>query len=81
MKLRPDDHGAMFYMSLMYLEKAAVECDDLTTREEDQKTAGAWINKLEFGVSVKARKGPFGETGVRGYGWLWKGCRRSIQHC
>jgi hypothetical protein len=43
----------------MYLEKAAVECDDLTAREEDQKTAGAWVNKIEFGVPVKARKSPF----------------------
>src|SRR5580693_1295438 len=59
MELRPDDQGAMFYISLMYLEKAAVECDDLTAREEDQKTAGAWVNKIEFGVPVKARKSPF----------------------
>jgi hypothetical protein len=59
MELRPDDQGAMFYMSLMYLEKAAVECDDLTAREEDQKTVGAWVNKIEFGVPVKARKSPF----------------------
>jgi hypothetical protein len=61
MELRPDDQGAMFYMSLAYLEKAAVECDDLTAREEDQKTAGAWVNKIEFSVPVKARKSAFAD--------------------
>ena len=49
MELRPDDQGAMFYMSLAYLEKAAVECDDLTAREEDQKTARVPVRESSGG--------------------------------
>jgi hypothetical protein len=61
LQLRPDDHRAMFWMFLMYLEKGSIECDDLTAREEDLKTAWAWNNKKDFGVPVKAKKSSFGD--------------------
>src|SRR5260370_1060711 len=56
MALRPNDHGAMEMMPMMYIEKAAMECDDLAAREEDLKNLAAWMNKKEFGVSVKEKK-------------------------
>ena len=39
LQLRPDYDDAMAYMNLMYREKTDVECDDLSARAEDLKTA------------------------------------------
>jgi tetratricopeptide (TPR) repeat protein len=44
-ELRPDYDDAMAYMNLMYREKADLECDDLTARREDLKTADEWVDK------------------------------------
>ena len=61
MKLRPDYPDAMQMMQMLYMAKAATECDDPTAREEDAKTEKAWFDKEQFGVPVKARNSPVGD--------------------
>jgi hypothetical protein len=46
------------YMNLIYREKADVECDDPTAREEDLKTADDWVDKLLAGKKAKSEKPP-----------------------
>lgn len=62
-KLRPDYDDAMAYLNLMYREKADVECDDLTTRQEDLKTADHWVDQTLLTKKAKAEKQP-GQQGI-----------------
>jgi tetratricopeptide (TPR) repeat protein len=57
-QLRPDYDDARAYMNLIYREKADVECDDPTAREEDLKTADDWVDKLLAGKKAKSEKPP-----------------------
>ena len=54
--LRPDYDDAMAYMNLMYREKADVECDDLSQRAEDLKTADHWVDETLRVKKAKAEK-------------------------
>lgn len=62
-QLRPDYDDAMAYMNLMYREKADVECDDLSAREEDLKTADYWVDQYLLTRNAKAEK-QSGQQGV-----------------
>jgi tetratricopeptide (TPR) repeat protein len=62
-QLRPDYDDAMAYMNLMYREKADVECDDLSARAEDLKTADSWVDKTLATKKAKAEKQP-GQGGI-----------------
>jgi len=53
LQLRADYDDAMAYMNLMYREKADVECDDLSARAEDLKTADHWVDET---LRVKKEK-------------------------
>jgi tetratricopeptide (TPR) repeat protein len=55
-QLRPDYDDAMAYLNLMYREKADVECDDLTTRAEDIRTADHWVDETLRVKKLKAEK-------------------------
>ncbi len=55
-ELRPDYDDAMAYMNLMYREKADLECDDLSARAEDLKTADHWVDETLRVKKVKADK-------------------------
>jgi hypothetical protein len=55
-ELRPDYDDAMAYLSLMYREKADLECEDLTAREEDLKTADEWVDKTLATKKARAEK-------------------------
>jgi len=55
-QLRPDYDDAMAYMNLMYREKADLECDDLTSRAEDLKTADEWVDKTLAVKKARAEK-------------------------
>jgi len=55
-ELRPDYDDAMAYMNLMYREKADLECDDLTARAEDLKTADEWVDKTLAVKKARAEK-------------------------
>ena len=61
--LRPDYDDAMAYLNLMYREKADVECDDLTARQEDLKTADHWVDQTLLTKKAKAEKQP-GQQGI-----------------
>ena len=61
--LRPDYDDAMAYLNLMYREKADVECDDLTARQEDLKTADHWVDQTLITKKAKAEKQP-GTQGI-----------------
>jgi tetratricopeptide (TPR) repeat protein len=54
--LRPDYADAMAYLNLMYRERADVECDDLSARAQDLKTADAWVDKIMAIKKAKAEK-------------------------
>ena len=62
-QLRSDYDDAMAYMNLMYREKADVECDDLSARAEDLKTADSWVDKTLATKKAKAEKQP-GQGGI-----------------
>ena len=65
-ELRPDYDDAMAYMNLMYREKADLECDNLTAREEDLKTADHWVDKALAVKKSKAEKqAPLGQHSNR----------------
>ncbi len=53
LQLRADYDDAMAYLNLMYREKADVECDDLSARAEDLKTADHWVDET---LRVKKEK-------------------------
>jgi tetratricopeptide (TPR) repeat protein len=55
-QLRPDYDDAMAYMNLMYRERADVECDDLSARAEDLKTADHWVDETLRVKKAKADK-------------------------
>ncbi len=55
-QLRPDYDDAMAYLNLMYREKGDVECDDLSGRAEDLKTADHWVNETLRVKKAKAEK-------------------------
>ena len=55
-QIRPDYDDAMAYMNLMYREKADVECDDPSGREEDLKTADHWVDETMRVKKAKAEK-------------------------
>jgi tetratricopeptide (TPR) repeat protein len=55
-ELRPDYDDAMAYMNLMYRERADVECDDLTARDQDFKTADEWVDKTLAVKKARAKK-------------------------
>jgi tetratricopeptide (TPR) repeat protein len=63
LQLRPDYDDAMAYMNLMYRERADVECDDLSARAADLKTADEWVDKTMATKKAKAEKQP-GATGI-----------------
>jgi hypothetical protein len=46
----------MAYLNLMYREKADLECDDLSTRKQDLKTADEWVDKTLTTKRAKANK-------------------------
>ena len=55
----------MAYMNLMYREKADVECDDLSARAEDLKTADHWVDetlRVKKEKADKAAQNPGGIT-------------------
>jgi tetratricopeptide (TPR) repeat protein len=62
-QLRPDYDDAMAYLNLMYREKADVECDDLSARQEDLKTADHWVDQTLSTKKAKAEKQP-GQQGI-----------------
>jgi tetratricopeptide (TPR) repeat protein len=62
-QLRPDYDDAMAYMNLMFREKADVECDDLSARAEDLKTADHWVDETLRVKKVKAEKQAAGPQG------------------
>ena len=62
-QLRPDYDDAMAYLNLMYREKADVECDDLSQRQEDLKTADHWVDQTLLTKKAKAEKQP-GAQGI-----------------
>ncbi len=62
-QLRPDYDDAMAYLNLMYREKADVECDDLSARQEDLKTADHWVDQTLLTKKAKAEKQP-GAQGI-----------------
>jgi tetratricopeptide (TPR) repeat protein len=55
-QLRPDYDDAMAYMNLMYRERADLECDNATAREEDLKTADHWVDETLRVKKMKAEK-------------------------
>jgi tetratricopeptide (TPR) repeat protein len=55
-QLRPDYDDAMAYMNLMYRERADVECDDLSARADDLKTADHWVDETLRVKKAKADK-------------------------
>jgi hypothetical protein len=55
-QLRPDYDDAMAYLNLMYREKADLECDDLSARAEDLKTADHWVDETLKKKKEKAEK-------------------------
>jgi tetratricopeptide (TPR) repeat protein len=55
-ELRPDYDDAMAYMNLMFREKADIECDDLSQRAEDLKTADNWVDKTLAVKKARAEK-------------------------
>jgi hypothetical protein len=65
LQLRADYDDAMAYMNLMYREKADVECDDLSVRAEDLKTADHWVDetlRVKKEKADKAAQNPGGIT-------------------
>lgn len=56
LQLRADYDDAMAYLNLMYREKADVECDDLSVRAEDLKTADHWVDETLRVKKEKAEK-------------------------
>jgi tetratricopeptide (TPR) repeat protein len=62
-KLRPDYDDAMAYLNLMYRERADVECDDLSARQEDLKTADHWVDQTFTVKKARAEKTP-GPQGI-----------------
>jgi len=65
LQLRADYDDAMAYMNLMYREKADVECDDLSARAEDLKTADHWVDetlRVKKEKADKAAQNPGGIT-------------------
>jgi tetratricopeptide (TPR) repeat protein len=62
-QIRPDYDDAMAYMNLIYRERADVECEDLTARQEDLKTADQWSDKVMQVRKVKAEKAAQGQGG------------------
>jgi hypothetical protein len=63
-QLRPDYDDAMAYLNLMYREKADVECDDLSARQEDLKTADHWVDQTLLTKKAKAEKQPGQQQGI-----------------
>jgi tetratricopeptide (TPR) repeat protein len=55
-RLKPDYDDAMAYLNLLYREKADIECDNLTVRAEDLKTAEAWVDKTLAVKKLKEQK-------------------------
>ena len=55
-QLRPDYDDAMAYLNLMYREKGDIECDDLSARAEDLKTADHWVDETLRVKKAKAEK-------------------------
>jgi|SRR5579859_2622283 len=62
-ELRPDYDDAMAYLNLMYREKGDVECDDLSARAEDLKTADHWVDETLRVKKAKAEKAAASQTG------------------
>jgi tetratricopeptide (TPR) repeat protein len=60
LQLRPDYDDAMAYMNLMYRERADIQCDDLSARSADLKTADEWVDKTMATKKAKAEKQPAG---------------------
>ena len=56
LQLRADYDDAMAYLNLMYREKGDVECDDLSVRAEDLKTADHWVDETLRVKKLKAEK-------------------------
>ena len=55
-QLRPDYDDAMAYLNLMFREKGDIECDDLSARAEDLKTADHWVDETLRVKKAKAEK-------------------------
>lgn len=55
-QLRPDYDDAMAYLNLMYRERADLECENLTARREDLKTADHWVDETLRVKKMKAQK-------------------------
>jgi hypothetical protein len=55
-QLRPDYDDAMAYLNLIYREHADISCDDLSTREQDLKTADSWVDKAMQAKQARAAK-------------------------
>jgi tetratricopeptide (TPR) repeat protein len=55
-QLRPDYDDAMAYLNLVYREKADVECDDPSLRDQDLRTADEWVDKTLETKRAKAWK-------------------------
>lgn len=64
LQLRADYDDAMAYMNLMYREKADVECDDLSARAEDLKTADHWVDETLRVKKEKAEKAARNPSGI-----------------
>lgn len=62
-QLRPDYDDAMAYMNLMYRERADVECEDLSARAEDLKSADHWVDETLRVKKAKAEKAAQGQGG------------------
>ena len=54
LELRPIYPDAMTYMNLVYMERADIQCDDLTSRKADLKTADDWAKKALLAKQTKA---------------------------
>jgi tetratricopeptide (TPR) repeat protein len=62
LKLRPDYDDAMAYMSLMYRERADIQCDDPAAHEADLKTADEWVDKTMAFKEANAAKSKLGSS-------------------
>lgn len=56
-QLRPAYDDAMAYANLMYRQRAEYECDDPAMRNEDLKTADAWVDKTMAVKQAKTKAG------------------------
>lgn len=53
LELRADDDDAMTYLSLLYRERAEIECHDQAARSADERRASQWTDK---GLAIRKQK-------------------------